>query len=64
MFWLSAALLAYAQAGYGALVGLLARAFPRPRPAALAAPPGAVTLVVAAHNEQDVVAAKVADARA
>jgi cellulose synthase/poly-beta-1,6-N-acetylglucosamine synthase-like glycosyltransferase len=63
VFWLSAALLAYAQAGYGALVGALARLWPR-EPGPAAAPPRRVALVIAAHNEQDVIATKVANARA
>jgi cellulose synthase/poly-beta-1,6-N-acetylglucosamine synthase-like glycosyltransferase len=65
MFWISAALLAWAQAGYG-----LALAALRPRPDA-PPPPEAddddlptVSLIVAAHAEADVIAAKVANARA
>ena len=68
-FWLSAGLLAYAQAGYGLLLAALVRllrAQPAPAP-----PPGApdeelppVSLVVAAHDEERVIAAKVANARA
>jgi cellulose synthase/poly-beta-1,6-N-acetylglucosamine synthase-like glycosyltransferase len=63
VFWLSAGLLAYAQAGYGGLVATLARLFPRAT-AHTANPPERVTLVIAAHNEQEVIAAKVANARA
>ncbi len=67
MFAGAAGLLAYAQAGYPLLLAALARARP-PRPPARAAPaPGEeplVSLVVAAHREAEVIAAKVADARA
>ena len=63
----AAGLLVYAQAGYPLLLAALARAR-RPRPPARAAPaPGEeplVSLVVAAHREAEVIAAKVADARA
>jgi cellulose synthase/poly-beta-1,6-N-acetylglucosamine synthase-like glycosyltransferase len=63
LFWVCAGLLVYAQAGYPLLLWLLARGG---RPAA-PREPGAlpmVSLIVAAHAEQDVIAAKVANARA
>ncbi len=67
VFVLSAAVLAYAQAGYGLLLALLVRLAGRPprtggplAPDAL--PP--VSLIVAAHDEERVIAAKVANARA
>jgi cellulose synthase/poly-beta-1,6-N-acetylglucosamine synthase-like glycosyltransferase len=63
VFWLSAALLAYAQAGYGLLVGALARLSPRAEGERGSVPPS-VAVIVAAHNEEDVIAAKVRDARA
>ena len=62
MKWLPAALLVYAQAGYLALLAAWARA-ERPAVARRArgrdAPPP-VTLVIAAHDEEAVIAAKVA----
>ncbi len=62
---LLAALLAWAQAGYALCVAALARLRPRrPAPAAPDGPPPRVALVVAAHDEEDVIAAKVADALA
>jgi hypothetical protein len=63
--WLSAALLAYAQAGY---LGLLAAWARLEQPPPLDDPPAgplpAVSLIVAAHDEEQVIAAKVADALA
>jgi Glycosyl transferase family 2 len=63
----AAGLLVYAQVGYPLLLAALARAR-RPRPPVRAAPmPGeepVVSLVVAAHREAEVIARKVADARA
>jgi len=60
ILWTSAALIAWTQAGYAVLLALL-----RPR-AAAAAPPAAelprVSVIVAAHREQAVIAAKVANA--
>ncbi len=65
LFWLSAALLGWTQAGYGLLLALLARgrdpAQPQPVPAG--AEPR-VALIVAAHREEAVIEAKVADALA
>ncbi len=69
IFWGSAGLLVYAQAGYPLLLAALARARgaagapERPAPPAPADEPH-VTLVIAAHREGDVIAAKVANARA
>jgi cellulose synthase/poly-beta-1,6-N-acetylglucosamine synthase-like glycosyltransferase len=64
-FWISAGLLAWAQAGYGLALGALRRsvrqAWP-PAPADEQLP--SVSLIVAAHAERDVIAAKVADALA
>jgi poly-beta-1,6-N-acetyl-D-glucosamine synthase len=64
IFWTSAALLAWAQAGYGLALALL-----RPRVRQAFAPAGdaalpPVSLIVAAHAERDVIAAKVANALA
>jgi cellulose synthase/poly-beta-1,6-N-acetylglucosamine synthase-like glycosyltransferase len=61
--WGSLGLLAYAQAGYPLLLAALRRAR---RPDAAAPLPGGeprVSLIVAAHREGEVIAAKVADAR-
>ena len=69
IFWGSAGLLVYTQAGYPLLLAGLARvrgaaAPPEPpAPAAAGAEPH-VTLAIAAHREGEVIAAKVADARA
>ncbi|MEA2123436.1 MAG: hypothetical protein QOI80_218 [Solirubrobacteraceae bacterium] len=63
LFWLSAGLLAYAQVGYGLLLGLLARG----RTAVAPAPGGAeprVSLIVAAYAEAATIEAKVANALA
>ena len=65
-FWGSAALVVYAQAGYPLLLAAVARA--RRRPEGVPRPTDAlepsVSLIVAAHREADVIAAKVANARA
>jgi cellulose synthase/poly-beta-1,6-N-acetylglucosamine synthase-like glycosyltransferase len=67
IFWTSAALLAWAQAGYGLALAALRR---RVREAFPAAPADgdallpSVSLIVAAHAEKDVIAAKVANALA
>src|SRR5205085_6720394 len=62
-FWLAVGLLVYAQAGYAALLVALA-AVRRRRPAPAPGAPPRVSLIVAAYREGDVIAAKVADARA
>lgn len=78
LFWLPALALAWTQAGYALALALLARrvrepaGHPGPAPAgapsANGGPPDdglpAVTLVIAAYREEDVIAAKVANARA
>ncbi|MDX6726264.1 MAG: hypothetical protein QOK49_1069 [Baekduia sp.] len=65
IFWTSAGLLAWAQAGYALTLGALRR-HPRagwpPQDDDAALP--TVSLIVAAHAERDVIAAKVANARA
>ena len=65
VFWLSAALLAWTQALYGPFLALLRRlgAPARPMPPASAERPY-VSLIVAAHREEAVIGAKVADALA
>jgi cellulose synthase/poly-beta-1,6-N-acetylglucosamine synthase-like glycosyltransferase len=68
IFWTSAGLLAWAQAGYGLALGAVRRrprdAWPPPAADADAAALPTVSLIVAAHAERDVIAAKVANARA
>ena len=63
-FWSAAGLLVYAQAGYPLVLAALARR--RGGPRAAPAPPvePVVSLIVAAHAEEDVIAAKIANARA
>jgi cellulose synthase/poly-beta-1,6-N-acetylglucosamine synthase-like glycosyltransferase len=64
VFWLSAALLAYAQVGYGVLLALLARVLPR-RAAAPALPAlPTVSVIVAAYAEEKVIAERVRNLRA
>jgi hypothetical protein len=65
LFWISAALLAWAQAGYGVFLELLRR-FGAPA-AKTPAPSGdapRVSLIVAAYREQEIIAGKVANALA
>ena len=72
IFWPAVAALAWTQIGYGALVVALTRRGSRPG-APLATAPSAgtkaeaslptVTLIIAAHHEASVIAAKVANAR-
>ncbi len=74
VFWLSAGLIVWTQVGYAASLALLARVFaPRPKDAAGdgSAPPlesaavlPPLSLIVAAHDEQSVIAAKVRNALA
>jgi hypothetical protein len=67
LFWTSGLLLAFTQAGYGLLLAMLRRAglpwweAPAPRPDG---PRPRVSLIVAAHREEAVIAARVANARA
>jgi cellulose synthase/poly-beta-1,6-N-acetylglucosamine synthase-like glycosyltransferase len=61
VFWASIALLLYTQCGYPLALLALARALPPRRPPAPAAAPPAVSLIVAAHDEGSVIAAKVAN---
>ncbi len=64
VFWLSAGLLAYAQAGYGVLLAALTKVLPpRAAPQAAAELP-AVSVIVAAYAEEDVIAARVENLRA
>src|ERR1044072_7377971 len=65
LFWISAALLTWAQVGYGVFLALLRRfgapTYEIPAPSGIAP---RVSLIVAAYREQDVIAAKVANALA
>jgi len=67
LFWLSCALLVWTQVGYRLVLGVAARLRgpgpPRPLPAAPGELP-AMSLIIAAHDEQEVIAAKVANALA
>jgi poly-beta-1,6-N-acetyl-D-glucosamine synthase len=65
VFWGAAALLAWAQVGYGLFLALLRRRRGNPpvAPAGAVGTPG-VALIVAAYNEEAVIAAKVANALA
>jgi cellulose synthase/poly-beta-1,6-N-acetylglucosamine synthase-like glycosyltransferase len=58
LFWASSALILHTHAGYPALLWLLARNRPEPEPPANGATPS-VTVVVAAYDEEDVIARKV-----
>ena len=65
LFWGSSALIAYTHAGYPLLLWVLARACPARRELASAGGElPRVTLIVAAYDEQDVIAAKIRDALA
>ncbi len=70
LFWLSAALIVWTQLGYALLIALLARLLAPAPQAALASrerpipPKKSVSLIVAAHDEQEVIGAKVSNALA
>jgi glycosyltransferase involved in cell wall biosynthesis len=67
VFWVSVALLLYTHAGYPLALALLARALPAPLTPGTEPPSGAtpsVSLIVAAHDEAAVIAAKVTNALA
>ena len=64
IFWVSAALLVYAQVGYGVLLAVLARFRRRPVPAPGPDPPPSVSVVVPAYAEELVIAGRVANLRA
>jgi hypothetical protein len=65
-FWLSAALIVWTQIGYALALALAARLFAprREAPTPADGSPPSVSLIVAAHDEADVIGAKVANARA
>ena len=67
VFWLCVGLIVWTQIGYAAALALLARLLPSAPPAAVQAPPPSsqlpdLSLIVAAHNEQAVIAQRVANA--
>lgn len=66
VFWLSSALIIWTQLAYGLALALLARLSPRSRAGAEDAPPlqqlPSLSLIIAAHDEQQVIAVKVANA--
>src|SRR4051794_5458506 len=65
LFWISAALLAWAQAGYGVFLELLRRfGAPAAKTPAPSASAPRVSLIVAAYREQEIIAGKVANALA
>ena len=67
VFWLSVGLIAWTQLGYAAALALLARVLPRARRRAhqsQAAQLPSLSLVIAAHDEESVIAATVAGALA
>jgi cellulose synthase/poly-beta-1,6-N-acetylglucosamine synthase-like glycosyltransferase len=69
VFWLSAGMIVWTQVGYAVALAVLARVLQPTQPTSVAGPgtTGAdppVTLIVAAHDEEGVIAAKVANALA
>jgi cellulose synthase/poly-beta-1,6-N-acetylglucosamine synthase-like glycosyltransferase len=64
IFWISAGLLVYTQAGYALLLTLLSHVRPPRRPTATVAPLPSVAVIVAAYAEQEVIADRVANLRA
>jgi cellulose synthase/poly-beta-1,6-N-acetylglucosamine synthase-like glycosyltransferase len=62
VFWLACALIVWTQVGYAVALGVLARVFARTRASASAPRESSLphlSLIVAAHDEQEVIAAKV-----
>jgi cellulose synthase/poly-beta-1,6-N-acetylglucosamine synthase-like glycosyltransferase len=67
IFWLSAALIVWTQIGYAAALALIVRVLPdgrAQRPPLVAESLPALSLVIAAHDEQEVIVAKVENALA
>ncbi len=62
IFWLCAALIVWTQIGYALTLALLARVLARPVAAPADGPLPSLSLIVAAHDEEQVIAAKVRDA--
>ena len=63
-FWVSTGLLAYTQVGYPLALGVASALRRRPQGEPRMRPPESVALIVAAHNEEDVIEARVANALA
>jgi cellulose synthase/poly-beta-1,6-N-acetylglucosamine synthase-like glycosyltransferase len=61
VFWLCCGLIVWTQLGYAATLALLARVFARPKAEHSEPPLPILSLIVAAHDEQEVIAAKVAN---
>lgn len=64
VFWLCAGLLVYTHLGYPLVLALLDRLRPQPRHRGAVGSLPRVSLIVAAHDEEDVIAAKIANAHA
>jgi hypothetical protein len=64
VFWVCAGMIVWTQVGYAATLAVLARAFGRAQPIAAPEPPPALSLIVAAHDEESVIGARVANALA
>jgi glycosyltransferase involved in cell wall biosynthesis len=64
VFWVCAALIVWTQLGYAATLAVLARAFGRVPAIAAPEPPPVLSLIVAAHDEESVIAARVENALA
>jgi glycosyltransferase involved in cell wall biosynthesis len=62
VFWACAALIVWTQLGYAATLAVLARAFGRAQPIAAPDPLPSLSLIVAAHDEESVIGARVANA--
>jgi hypothetical protein len=66
VFWVCVGLIVWTQLAYGLVLALLARVFARPptRPSSPELPLPSLSLIIAAHDEQAVIGAKVANALA
>jgi hypothetical protein len=64
VFWVCAGLIVWTQVGYAVTLAVLARVFGRAPAIAAPEPPPSLSLIVAAHDEESVIAARVANALA
>jgi hypothetical protein len=64
VFWMCASLIVWTQLGYAATLAVLARVFGRAPTIAAPEPPPSLSLIVAAHDEESVIGARVANALA
>ncbi|MGA8364746.1 MAG: glycosyltransferase [Solirubrobacteraceae bacterium] len=64
VFWVCAALIVWTQVGYAVTLAALARVFGRAPAIAAPEPPPSLSLIVAAHDEESVISARVANALA